>query len=702
MAKNKLVKGKNYISFEKDEKKSIIIALVVSAAVVLAVVIAIICIKRGVGVPVGSTTSEEVIDTYTVTENVTEDGSVIVTNQEELDTKLSASLEDSSIGSITIQSEDEQSIEIPAGDYSQVALNVDAPYTEVANYANFNSININQISSNTWVEHATGNNIVLQAASSHVVIESDASVDSLANISYGSTLAVEIYGTVKELSLEADESISSVSVYGTLDNMSIYSKTNLALSGDGNLSVPIKVQDGAAGSILKTSVPIKMDSCGTVDVYMESGAEGSQITLTSGDVLSNIFNNSEGEINVTDPDGNVNVLNTGDTGSYGEIKEPEPAQTPDTSATGGGSNSSSTVSSGSRNSGSGGSSNNNSGGATTTTTTEPTITTTTNTTSTPSQQNTTDASKKTQSSTSSTTATEAKNKELTQKVAEQEKEAKSLKEQIESITKQLTQQKDETDKKIKEATEEIQEIKKAQEEAIKEAQKNAVLSDDLLPNGLYKTVAEPTGKVVSRYDDPYIKEIGRIPSGNEDDSTAEYIIVKNDIEPENEDKKGTSYLVQLNYYYFKVPEGETEIALVDHAHSESAVLKPGDEWIFDRPKSTKEDTSYIIEIAAVENGEGKKLTVEDFSLYPNEKDSVVIAYDDRDAIVEDGAHYMQVLFTKDGQALGLTQYNMWLENNSVKANWTSDDNGITFNLETIKFNKPLPNEENVKCLVFIN
>ena len=73
MAKNKLVKGKNYISFEKDEKKSIIIALVVSAVVVLAVVIAIICIKRGVGIPVGNTTSEEVIDTYTVTENVTEE-----------------------------------------------------------------------------------------------------------------------------------------------------------------------------------------------------------------------------------------------------------------------------------------------------------------------------------------------------------------------------------------------------------------------------------------------------------------------------------------------------------------------------------------------------------------------------------------------------------------------------------------------------
>ena len=697
MAKNKLVKGKNYISFEKDEKKSIIIALVVSAAVVLAVVIAIICIKRGVGVPVGSTTSEEVIDTYTVTENVTEDGSVIVTNQEELDTKLSASLEDSSIGSITIQSEDEQSIEIPAGDYSQVALNVDAPYTEVANYANFNSININQISSNTWVEHATGNNIVLQAASSHVVVESDASVDSLANISYGSTLAVEIYGTVKELSLEADESISSVSVYGTLDNMSIYSKTNLALSGDGNLSVPIKVQDGAAGSILKTSVPIKMDSCGTIDVYMESGAEGSQITLTSGDVLSNIFNNSEGEINVTDPDGNVNVLNTGDTGSYGEIKEPEPAQTPDTSATGGGSNSSSTVSSGSRNSGSGGSSNNNSGGAATTTTTEPTITTTTNTTSTPSQQ-------KTQSSTSSTTATEAKNKELTQKVAEQEKEAKSLKEQIESITKQLTQQKDETDKKIKEATEEIQEIKKTQEEAIKEAQKNAVLNEALLPNSLYKLHATTEGLDVSRDDNPYIKIIKRIPTAEENDNIAEYIVVQNLQNPQGENEKASSYLVQLNYFYFDVPANEEEVALVDYTSSKSIVLKPGDKWVFPRQKSTyeKDGCKYIIEIASFKNGDDKKLSVDNLTLYPDTISDMALTYEERDAMVEKGIHYMMVLFVKDDKAIGFTKYNLWLEENSVDANWTSNDNAIDFRTDAIKFNKPQTNDEDITCMIFVN
>ena len=92
MAKNKMVKSNHVITFEKDEKKSIIIALVVSAVVVLATVLAIIAIRhKGLGIPIGTTTTEEVVDSYTVTDNYTDDGSIIVTNQEELDTKLAAS-----------------------------------------------------------------------------------------------------------------------------------------------------------------------------------------------------------------------------------------------------------------------------------------------------------------------------------------------------------------------------------------------------------------------------------------------------------------------------------------------------------------------------------------------------------------------------------------------------------------------------------
>ena len=273
MAKNKLTKGKTYISFEKDEKKSIIIALVVSAVVVLSTVLAFIAIKKNGGI-VSTTVSEEVVDSYIVSDQMTEDGSFIVKNQEELDLKLTESTEPGSeVGSITIQTDEEQSLEIPEGDYSNVALNVDAPYTEVFNHANFNTINISQISSNTWTEYASGNNIVLQASSAHVIIDSTASVSSIANIAYGSTLAIEIYGSVDDLSLEAEDSISSISVSGKLGALNIYSKTNLALSGSSESAIPFVIQSSAEGSVVKTSVPVSLSTGATLELYLQEGAE---------------------------------------------------------------------------------------------------------------------------------------------------------------------------------------------------------------------------------------------------------------------------------------------------------------------------------------------------------------------------------------------------------------------------------------------
>ena len=320
MAKNKLVKGKNIITFEKDEKKSIIIALVVSAVVVLATVLAIVAIrnKGGHGAS-GTSDGQETTVSESITEQLTDDGSIIVTNQQELDKKLTASVSDDTIGSITIQSEEEQSIEITEGDYSNVALNVDAPYTEVSNYANFNTINISQISANTWVEHASGNNIILQAPSSHVIIESDAQVESISNITYGSTLAIEIFGTVKNLSLEADDSISSVSVNGKLEALDIYSKTNLALSGSFAEKLPVNMQSGADGSVIRSTIPVYIQAYGAADYFMEAGAEDSSIALLSGDGISNVYNNTAAAVAVNDSDGNENSIEAGDTKKF--VKE---------------------------------------------------------------------------------------------------------------------------------------------------------------------------------------------------------------------------------------------------------------------------------------------------------------------------------------------------------------------------------------------
>lgn len=614
MAKNKLVKSNHVITFEKDEKKSIIIALVVSAVVVLATVLAIIAIRhKGLGIPIGTTTTEEVVDSYTVTDNYTDDGSVIVTNQEELDTKLAASTTDESIGAITIQTEEEQSIEIPEGDYTNVALNIDAPYTEVSNYANFNTINIKQISANTWVEHASGNNLVLSATASHVIVESEATVESISNIAYGSTLAVEIYGTVKAMSLEADDSISSVSVDGTLEGLDMYSKTNLSLSGVGAQKLNVNLQAGATGSVVKSSVPLNMQLYGSAELYMEAGAEESTLAVLNGDLVTNVYNNTAMALEVTDPDGSAVTIDQGADKSFGEEKAAQTNTNTEQSAVSSGSATGSTGSTGSsgRSSSSSSSSSNRSSSSSSTsssTTTSQSTATQQNTQQTTTQQTTQQTTQSTQntsnknntssSSSNSSSSYEKKAKELEQKVSSQNTTISTLNSSIEELKKAIQGL---TDKNAK-YEEELEQTKSELDEAyerILEAQKTSII-DFELPNSAYKELASEEGKIVQRIDNPYlsIRDEDRMPSANE--LNEEYIEIQNSPDAPK------AYLVKLYFYYFiDVAEGEPEkLECTCLDTDKSMVLRPGDSWVFARPKFIGADNpKYVIEVVATDLGE---------------------------------------------------------------------------------------------------
>lgn len=694
MAKNKLVKGnKGVISFEKDEKKSIIIALVVSAVVVLATVLAIIAIRKGMGIPVGTTTSEEVVDTYTVTDTITEDGSIIVTNQEELDAKLTASTTDDTIGSITIQTEEEQSLEIPEGDYSQVALNVDAPFTEVSNYANFNTINISQISANTWIEHAQGNNLILQAMSCHVVVESDGVVESISNINYGSTLAIEIYGTVNELSLEAEDSISSISVEGTLGNLDVYSKTNLAISGSGGKNVPVKMQSGADGSIIKATVPIDLETSGTVDLYMQEGSEASNLVITNPDVITNLYNNTTTDLNIKDPDNKEITVSSGEAKSFGEIKQSEtPADTSSSSNTGSGSGSSSssgsssgsnsTVSSGSTGSRSSGSSSSSSSSTATTVTPTPTPTPKPTATPTP-----TPTPKPTPTPTPKATPTPTPKTDLEKQVEEQKSIIDGLKETIEK----LTTSSEETKEQLDAANEQLADLDERIAQKIKEAAWNSTISDELLYNPAYKRMASEEGEVVFRFEGSKDSFEKPIQYASKNSSNAEYIGIKNKTDSDK------SYLVQLYYYYFiEKDNGDGKVIVWNEFKaSKAAVLNPGAIWIYNRPNANNPDArKYLIEVVATETEKGTPI------VQPNKNDD-----GDYESNPENMAdfQYIQALFVDEqDQAVGLTTYNIKDKEENAITDMNIDVNNAVKESET-GYDFTYPEEfTNLKCLLFVS
>ena len=707
MAKNKMVKSNHVITFEKDEKKSIIIALVVSAVVVLATVLAIIAIRhKGLGIPIGTTTTEEVVDSYTVTDNYTDDGSIIVTNQEELDTKLEASTTDESIGAITIQTEEEQSIEIPEGDYTNVALNIDAPYTEVSNYANFNTINIKQISANTWVEHASGNNLVLSATASHVIVESEATVESISNIAYGSTLAVEIYGTVKAMSLEADDSISSVSVEGTLEGLDMYSKTNLSLSGVGAQKLNVNLQAGATGSVVKSSVPLNMQLYGSAELYMEAGAEESTLAVLNGDLVTNVHNNTAMALEVTDPEGSAVTIDQGADKSFGEEKAAQTNTNTEQSAVSSGSATGSTGSTGSsgRSSSSSSSSSNRSSSSSSTsssTTTSQSTATQQNTQQTTTQQTTQQTTQTTQntsnknntssSSSNSSSSYEKKAKELEQKVSSQNSTISTLNSSIEELKKAIQKL---TDKNA-EYEEELEQTRTELDEAyerILEAQKTSII-DFELPNSAYKELASEDGKLVNRIDNPYLNIVDRMPSANE--LNAEYIEIQNSPDAPK------AYLVKLYFYYFiDVAEGEPEKLECNWMDTDkSMVLRPGDSWVFARQKFTGADNpKYVIEVVATDLGEdGPRKFEVDIN------DIGILKFTEFETHVRESnvTDIQAIFFDVDGRVLGDINYSTRMDETMAETDLPGVDRetAVVIINNVVNFTKP---EGAVDWNVFVN
>ena len=332
---------KNKITFEKDEKKSILIALIVSVVLIFALILAFVGIKKyqkenlvDVEIESSVTIETEMTDTY--------DGNVYVRNQDE----LNEALENELATAIMIESKESQTIVIPAGDYSKIALVIDAPYTEITNYGVFESILIKQISTNTWTESAMGNTFTIDAPACHMIIPSGITANSMECVQPKSTLALELQGTLPVLAIKADSSIVSVQIDGELSQLSVKNTTSLKLSGSSMDVTPVEIGSNAANTILSSKVPVNVTSYAQVSVEFLEGAEGSQFFVSNEAAEMLLTNNTKEVVVVTKPDEKQETVSSGKSYTY---KKKQTLASSDSSSTGNSSSnsgSSSTVVSG--------------------------------------------------------------------------------------------------------------------------------------------------------------------------------------------------------------------------------------------------------------------------------------------------------------------------------------------------------------------
>lgn len=182
--------------------------------------------------------------TFTV---VDKDGTV--SNQKELEALLG-----SGVSVITIKTQDTVNLTIPAGDYSNQKLVVNAPKADITNYGKFGSVVINEIKADTWHEEAVGNLLQIFAAKSRVIVGTNAKVNIEVS-EQGATMTIVNNGVVEKIVIEKSAAVD--------------------ISGTSKTHVPVEIN--VPNITLTSSVPLTLDCQQKATIVLLAGAEGTTV-----------------------------------------------------------------------------------------------------------------------------------------------------------------------------------------------------------------------------------------------------------------------------------------------------------------------------------------------------------------------------------------------------------------------------------------
>jgi hypothetical protein len=211
--------------------------------------------------------------TITVTSN-----SGVAATQEQLE-KL---LKDEYISLITINTETEQKIIIPAGDYLNKTLIVNAPNTDFINSGLFQQITINGAKGKTWEEREDYNQFVLNDCIINLLIAEDIYLQS---ITLGTNSNKTIASDGEPISLNT----VNITNHGTANKLSVQATSFIKLSGDGKIDNFI-LEKTANGTKIAAYSIINFTTSTDFMITLFEGSEGSVINLVeySDSIIENL------------------------------------------------------------------------------------------------------------------------------------------------------------------------------------------------------------------------------------------------------------------------------------------------------------------------------------------------------------------------------------------------------------------------------
>ncbi len=205
--------------------------------------------------------------------------------------ELNAALENKNLAKLTIRTVQAEKFTIPAGNYKDVELTVDAPLSDVTNNGSFQSIQIHAIRSDTWFEHAVGNTLKVLAQTARIVVSESAKVGGIEFAKANADVKLEVNGTVDQISVKA--------------------KMSLSVSGTSKAPLNVTMEEAAEGSTFVSEAPVNISVYASVDITLKKGAEGSSVAIRSEKADPKITNQTSVSVTVTKADGSKTTVSSG-------------------------------------------------------------------------------------------------------------------------------------------------------------------------------------------------------------------------------------------------------------------------------------------------------------------------------------------------------------------------------------------------------
>ena len=220
--------------------------------------------------------------------------------------QLNKALKNGKLKNIIIETKKAENFIIPNGNYKKVKLIVNAPNSDITNNGEFEEIEIKNIKPSTWHEKANGNHISVDAKKASLVIEENASVESLVFTKEEAKAGVQVNGKVKEVLVEKKAELA-LTVNGTMEQVKVNAPAELTLSGTTKEQVQVTMEREAEGSKIDSAIKVLVETPVKVDMILQKGAEGSTVTVTEKEVNVQLENKTEDKVIINVPDGSKEV-----------------------------------------------------------------------------------------------------------------------------------------------------------------------------------------------------------------------------------------------------------------------------------------------------------------------------------------------------------------------------------------------------------